>query len=419
MTQAPKRLAHPDRPTEAMKVNFTVRDLKRISPGERKRWVYATGVKGLCMVITPGGAKTFYLAKRMDGRYRRVKIGAFPEVTIEQARKSAMRKLNEEADGKNPAEAKREARAAMTFGDLFTYYMTNHAKPHKRTWQKDQRLYDIHLKPWASRRLSQFKRQDVVALHTRIGKTYPTQANRVLALVSKLFNTASSAGYEGPNPAKGIKRYREVQRERFMDENELPRFLKALDEQDNPLLRDFFRVLLFTGGRRGNVVSMRWQDVDLKRKVWTIPADQFKTGQAVELPLVPAVVDILTRRKEDNQRRDEPSEYVFPNRRRDPRCPHLREPNGALTRICESVDIRGFRLHDLRRTCASWATMQGVPYPVVARMVGHKPQGVTSIYARFDLSAVRDGFDKTVNAMLATTEPQATPTPKPRKRSKK
>ena len=401
MSQAPVRLRREGERPDPLRFPFRKRELERLKPSDRRRWVYDDRTDGLALQITPNGKRSFYYCKRIEGRYRKVKLGDFPEITVEQARTLATRQAGKIAEGQNPAEAKREARAAMTMGDLFNYYMKHHAKPHKRTWQKDQRLYDMHLKKWAGRRLDQIKRGDVVTLHTRLGKTRPVQANRVLALLSKLFNTAAAAGYAGPNPAKGVKRFQEQQRERFMDESELPRFFEALDAEGNQVLSDFFRVLLFTGGRRGNVLSMRWDDIDLKRKVWTIPAEHFKTGQAVEVPLVPAVMDILNRRKAENAGRDEPSEYVFPNRRRDPRCPHLREPNGALTRICENAGIQGFRLHDLRRTCASWATMQGVPYPVVARMVGHKAQGVTSIYARFDQSAVRDGFEKTVNAMLA------------------
>jgi integrase len=392
---------------------FTVDRLEDVQPHESKQvWVYDELVRGLGLCVTPGGARTFYLSGRVEGRFQRFKIGHFPGVSVEQARKTAKRKLGEIADGKNPAEERRQARAAMTFGDLWDRYMAKHAQKHKRTWQEDERQYERHLKPWGNRRLDQITRQDVRALHDRIGikGEAPVAANRVLALVSKVFNFAVNDGFNGDNPARGIQRFAEQSRERFLDADELPRFLTATMAQDDATFRDLFRMLLFTGQRRENVASMRWDELDMSRKVWTIPPAKFKTGKAVEIPLVPQAVAILTARQQAQALRiakgsmtpDDPrADQVFPSKRREGGRPYVYEPKGAFARVCAVAGIKGLRLHDLRRTVASWATMQGVPYPVVARMVGHKAQGVTSIYARFDLSAVRDGFEKTVNAMLA------------------
>lgn len=398
---APLRIITPDRRAEPFRFAFTKRGIERLQPGDRRRTFYDTRAAGLSLRVSPTGHKAFYVARRMEGRFRRVKVGDFPGVTIEQARKLASRMAGQVADGKNPAEARRVARDAMTFGDLFNRYLTVHAKRHKRTWAEDERQYDRHLKRWASRRLDQIKRQDVEALHGRIGNTAPVAANRVLALLSKVYSVAGGMGYAGDNPAKGVQRFGEQARERFLDENELPRFLAAVEADDSDTFRDYFHLLLFTGQRRENVASVRWDEIDLKRRVWTIPAAKFKTGQAVDIPLVPQAVAILESRRDAGP--DTPSEHVFPSRRSDAKVPHLAEPKGAFSRVCKAAGIRDLRLHDLRRTVASWATMQGVPYPVVARMVGHKVQGVTGIYARFDLSAVRDGFERTVNAMLDAT----------------
>jgi len=405
---APMRLVREDKPTDPMRFSFTKRMLERLSAVNDKRtWVYDEQAPGLAMQITPTGHKAFYFAKRIDGRYRKIKLADFAEVSVEQARKLALKQAGAVAQGENPAEAKREARAATTLGDLFDYYLERHAKQHKRTWAEDQRQYDDYLKPWAGRRLDQVKRGDVQALHGRIGKAHPVQANRVLALVSKLFNVARDTGYAGTNPAKGIKRYREQSRDRFLDESELPRFIKAVEAEQDQNFRDLFRLLLFTGQRRDNVCSMRWDEIDLKRRVWTIPADKFKAGSAVQVPLAEQVVEIINDRKKPHDKIkwaecDTRAGYIFPSKRRNAKTPYLVEPKGGFARVLEAAEITDLRLHDLRRTTASWATMQGVPYPVVARMVGHKPQGVTAVYARFDLSSVRQGFQATVDAMLAT-----------------
>ena len=136
--------------------------------------------------------------------------------------------------------------------------MESHAKPHKRTWKEDQRQFDVFLKTWSSRRLSDIKHADVQALHARVGtKNGHYAANRVLALVRAMYNVASAIGFEGHNPTAGVKKFKEQSRDRYLQPDELPKFFAALDGEPNETLRDFFRVALFTGARRANVQAMR------------------------------------------------------------------------------------------------------------------------------------------------------------------
>ena len=397
---APIRLVRHDGRAEPARFAFTKRGLERLEPGESRRYVYDAECDGLAMMLTPAGKKTFYFARRIEGRYRRVKIGRVPSVSVEQARKIATRHDGKVAEGQNPAEDLRSARAATTLGELSAYYIEHHAKVHKRTWREDERQYNQYLKQWSGRRLGEITRHDIATLHARIGRDNGHYAaNRLLAMASKLYTYAASLGYEGAHPCKGVQRFAEQQRERFLDAGELQRFLNAVEAEPNEVFRHYFTVLLFTGGRRENVASMAWSEIDFGREVWTIPGEKFKTGSAVEVPLVKKVMDILNARRVGNAELQ--SQYVFPSKRLEAKVPHLSEPKNAFSRVCETAGITGLRLHDLRRTVASVATMNGVPYPVVARMVGHKVQGVTGIYARFDLTAVREGFEKTVAVMLA------------------
>ncbi|MEZ6191451.1 MAG: tyrosine-type recombinase/integrase [Phycisphaerales bacterium] len=394
---APVRLVREDGPLEPMRFRFTVRLLNQIAPADKQVWVYDTHTPGLTMLTTPNGARTFYLARRIQGRYRRVKLGSFPGITIEQARKLAAKTTGEIADGQNPAEERRQARDATTFGGLFDYYMTAHAKVHKRGWKRDQRAYELHLKRWAGRRLDSIKRADVAALHARIGKEHPIGANRVLALISKVFNVASAIGFEGANPARGVKRFAENQKDRYITAEEMPAFLRELDKEKDDV-RDILYTLLLTGLRRSNCLQMEWAWVDTTRRTLVIPRAAFKGKRDFELPIVPAVMDILERRKAD----DPHPRYVFPNRRKNPKVEHAREPGGALDRVCERAGIAKVTPHDLRRTIASWATERGTPYPVTCGMLGHRPMGVTAVYARYDRQSVRDAFEQTAEAILAT-----------------
>lgn len=399
MAQTRTKRANAHRPEDPTRLDFSKQRLEAEEPQERRRWVYDNVTEGLGLQITPTGHKSFYFAKRINGRYRKIKLGNFPGISVERARELARRHNGDVAKGENPADARQQARAAMTFGELFDLYLEKYAKLHKRTWRYDQEVYQRHLKRWSGRRMDSITRADIQQLHGKIGQDRPTMANRVLALLSKVYNFAIATGCEVSNPVTGLKRFKEASRERFMDADEMRRFLQAIKKEENETHRDYLKVLLFTGARRRNVAAMRWDEVDMRRKVWTIPAEKFKTGQALEVPLVPEVMKILKARQKVNKKRNEPSDYVFPSRNRNPKTPYLDDPRKAFDRVCKKAEISGLTLHDLRRTVASWATKEGVPYPVVGRMIGHSVDGVTAIYARTDLEAVREGFERTVKAM--------------------
>lgn len=402
MSNAAIRLVREGERPQPMRFNFTVKQLDLLAATDSRRWVYDTKAEGLAMQITPSGQKTFYVTRRMQGRYRKVRIGNFRSargqaISIEQARKEAVRLAGQIAEGRNPADDRRSARAAMTFDQLFKLYLEQHAKVRKRSWREDQRQYEKHLKRWAGRRLDAISKADVQRLHASVGKSAPTSANRLVALTGTLYAVAADHGYQGDNPARGIKRFPEQTRDRFLGGDELPRFLAAVDEDVSDTARDWIRVALFTGARRGNVCSMRWDEADFQRKLWTIPGEKAKNGEPIDLPLVPAVMQIIRQRKADPKRH---REYVFQSRITIGATPYFSDPIPAVKRVCKAAKIRSFRPHDIRRTLASWMTAQGVPYPVVMKALGHKAPGVTAIYTRVDLASVREAFEKTVAAML-------------------
>lgn len=394
----------------ADRVAFTKTAIDRLRAGASRRWVYDDGpgkVSGLAVQITPAGAKVFYWMGRINGVKRKRKLGRFPDISVEQARAVAKGLVGDIAKGIDPIEERRKARGTTTLGKLFIDYIEQHAKRHKRTWEEDQGQYDRHLKRWEGRRLEQIKRADVDALHAKISREAPVAANRLMALIGKVFAFAQSKGYDGPNPARGVTRNREQSRERWADADELPRLLDAIDAEPDESMRDYFWLLLLTGQRRRNVAAIKWDDIDFTRKVWTIPSEDFKTGASIEVPLIPQAVGILTARAKLEP--DDPrAAYVFPSKRRKGKTPYLSEPKTAWRRVLTRAGVADLTIHDIRRTVASWATVAGVAYPVVARMVGHTPQGVTSIYARFGIAEVRAGFEKTLAAMLATREGQTT-----------
>lgn len=347
---------------------------------------------GLQLRVTHTGTKTFSWFRRMPhGDMERVTLGRWPDLNVEEARRHAARLSGGAADGINPAEKRRDANLEMTFADLFQIYMARWAKVRKATWRDDESKYRIHLIPLHQKRLSAITRRDVATIHSKIGMDQPTFANRVLALVSKVFNVATEYGlWDGDNPAKGIRHFREQSRDRFLSGDELMRFMDSLNEEPD-FLKSFFLVTLMTGARRANVMAMRWEDLDLNGEVWKIPIT--KNGRPVHVPLVPMVTRVLAGLREAGQE----SEWVFSSKKST--SGHIVNPDKAWDRIIARAGIEDAHIHDLRRTMGSWQAITGASLPIIGKSLGHQSQQATAIYARLDLDPVRAAMGKAASAM--------------------
>ena len=381
------------------KINFTQAAIGRLAAPAKGRIYYAdTKTPGLCLAVWQSGTKSFELYKRMGGRPMRLKIGRFPQVTVEQARKEVARLAGEIARGNNPAGDRRQARGETTLEQMFSMYLEGHAKPHKRTWQGDQDQYNRYLAGWRARKLSQVRRADVAGLHAKIGRDHgPYAANRLLALLSAMFNHAAGLGYDGGNPAKGVKKFKEQSRDRFLHGDEIHAFFHALADEVEPW-PDLFTLALLTGARKANVLAMKWGDLELTRGLWRIPEAESKNKEPMLCILHPAAVEILQRRADANAAADKPSEYVFPSWGE---AGHISETKTAWKRIIDRAQIKDVRLHDLRRTLGSWQAAQGARLSIIGRSLGHKNVASTAVYARLDLDPVRASVNAAGDMILA------------------
>jgi integrase len=387
----------------ADKINFTQAAIDRLpAPAEGRTYYADAKTPGLVLCVWHTGVRTFELYKRMGGRPRRLKIGRFPGVTVEQARKEVARMTGELAQGSNPAHARRAARDETTVGELFALYLDGHAKPHKRTWKEDEAQYKRYLARWKARKLSELRPADVTALHAKIGRENGHYAaNRMLALLSAMFNHAARLGYEGGNPAKGVKHFKEQTRDRFLRADEIRLFFDALGDAQTPdLWRDFFTVALLTGARRANVMSMAWADVELTRGLWRIPESQSKNKEPLLCVLPPAAVDTLQRRADDNAAlpAEDQSPYVFPGKGK---TGHVFDPTKPWKDLLKRAGIKNLRLHDLRRTLGSWQAATGASLSIIGRSLGHKNVATTAVYARLDLDPVRASVNTAADAIMA------------------
>ncbi len=392
------RIAQSDQKKGPLKVDFSRRMLDTLRPPDEGRtWVYDTAQTGLALMITANDARSFYVYKWVNGRPQRVRLGALDEITVDQARKLCAKKLGDIAGGADPMAEKRAIREETTLGELWAWF-GGQAKMRKRSFGTDESRWKHHLESWSSRRLSEIKSVDVSGLHTRIGKDKPITANRVLALLSTMFNRARSIGYTGNNPCEGVQRFAEESRERFLNADELGRFTAAL-KAEGSLYSDLFNTCLWTGQRQGNVRSMRWDEVDLTAGTWTIPAAKFKTAKPLTVHLSPPAMTILKARQNSAA-----GEWVFPQADNPERF--VTNPTKAWRRVCKAAALPDVRIHDLRRTLGSWQAAGGTSLAIVGKSLGHRSERTTAIYARLQLDPVRVAVNAATKAMQAAMKPK-------------
>ncbi|MBM3633610.1 MAG: hypothetical protein FJX03_07940 [Alphaproteobacteria bacterium] len=251
---------------------------------------------------------------------KRVKIDVHGHLTPQEARILAKRQLSKVAYGEDLAHTNKQIRNLPTFADLAKDYIERHAmRKRDKSLKEDQRLLKSHLLPaLGAIKVTAITRQDIEDLHKHLGKK-PYPANRVLALLSKMFSLAISWGWCKENPVIGIQKYQEEKRDRWLTEEETQRLWNVLDKYPQHLTAFIFKFLLLTGARKGEVMQATWNQFDLEKGIWTKPSHLTKQKKTEYLPLSSKVLSVLQEikkiRAEMNAKmKSKPSAYVFPGR---------------------------------------------------------------------------------------------------------
>jgi len=405
MKAAPETIKFKKRPEKRRLNKRTIEALKPPPAPEGAKptqaWIYDQDTPRLAICVWSTGVRTWYWVGGINGRMMRYKIGKYTDVTPENARKHAIRISAQAAQGIDPRIEKRRVRDEMTLLGLFDQYLHEHAKLHKRTWRQDEVMFNCYCGSLKSRTLSSITTAAIKTLHSKVGEDHGKYtSNRILALLSTLFNFAINVNHvrlPDGNPCRGVKRFKEESRERILATgDEFKRFFDALEDEDQ-LFQDFFKLLLLTGARRNNVLSMEWTELNLDAAKWTIPGEKFKNGKTQTIQLHADVIQILRRRLAESK--DEP--WVFPSVRRN-QSGHLDSPEKAWQRVCKKAKLTDLRMHDLRRTHGSWMAMTGASLPIIGKTLGHQNQATTGIYARIaNIDPVKAAVDTAVAAMMA------------------
>ncbi len=380
------------------RMKLTDAAVARLRPREREYTVRDTRIAGLGVRVRPAGGRSWVLLLDSGGRTRRVSLGPVGVKSAAEARREAL----ERQAAPQPEETAKPPGAVPLFRDFvagpWKEAHFNRCKPSGQ--QTASGILRRQLLPaFGSKPLDRISPAHVRQWFDRYSRTAPGGANRALDILQQIMTFAAACGHIEVNPAKGTRRNRRPALMRFLSREELARLHSVLDAQTRSRDRqqaDIVRLLLFTGCRRGEITGLRWSEV---REDMLALSDS-KTGPRT-VPLGSRARRILDRQPRTG------SAFVFPSPR-DPARP--RSPDLPLWyRVRREAGIGDVRLHDLRHTMASHAVMNGVPVPVVSRLLGHSDVRMTLRYAHLadrDIEAAAERVGKAM-ARTMTGEPDS------------
>ena len=375
-------------------------------------------IAGFGLRVTAAGVKSFLLNYRVHGRQRRYTIGQLGTWTAETARQEARRLRTLVDRGEDPfaieqaqkQQAIEDEGRQRTVKDLADYYLSNHAEVHKRPRSvvEDKAMLETIILPRLGQiRVSSVTYRDVSELHTTLKGT-PYRANRVLALLHKMFSFAA-VGDDNEwgvtrNPAAGIPRFHEEKRERWLSEEEFERLVVVMQEypgrcaaeadvseKQREFLRkearcamNAIRLIVVTGCRKSEALTAKWTDFDFARGVWTKPSHNTKEKKTEHVPLNEQALVLLESLPRDG-------EYLFPGRIKGA---HLSDLKGPWAKISELAKLSGVRIHDLRHSFASHLVSSGVSLPIVGKLLGHTQPQTTARYAHLADNPLREASNR-------------------------
>jgi integrase len=381
---------------------------KRKSNGKRTDY-FDDSLPGFSLRVSENGIKTWCISYRFAGKWTRYTFGTFPVIKLAEARETARDALHDVAHGINPATKKKSERNADTFKYLAHEYLERHAKAKKKSWKNDEWIIDKYLNPeFGGVQAKGITRRDVRALLDKIVTKTPIMANRVKALLSKMYNWGilneivnANPAYLVPTPGK------EHQRDKVLSEEEIKSVWKSLDQLRGGEKRNSkYRLLtgaslklrLLTAQRGGEVQGMEWSEIELDSGWWTIPASKTKNGLTHRVFLTEMALRIIEEARKLCGKK--PSQFVFPG----PRGGHIENVQKAIQRIREVTGI-DFTGHDLRRTAATQMTSMGIPRFTVQKILNHAEPGVTKIYDRYSYDAEKrealESWSKRLKVMVS------------------
>ena len=369
--------------------------IAKLRPEDREYTVWDTRVAGLGVRVRPSGSRTFIYHRRMDRGVRKISFGPPALRKVDEVRRTCM----EAATATGEADAAGRGKAPLFRDFVAGRWKADRFERCKPSTQRGARTaLRCHLLPaFGNRRLDRITRSTALRWFEAASRTAPGMANHALDLLRQILNHAIACGHIGTNPVRGIRRNPGRKMTRFLSREEIARLHRVLDRYaagsaSQAQQADIIRLLLLTGCRKNEIVHLRREEVRDGR----LELKDSKTGPRAVL-LNARAQEILKRRMAQGA-----GPWVFPSFR-DPS--RFRSSGLNLWNpIRREAGIEDVRLHDLRHTVASQAAMNGVPLPVVARMLGHADIRTTMRYTHVgdgEIEAAAERIGQAIGAIMA------------------
>ena len=386
-----------------MPAKLTKRRIDDAKPAKKRHVLWDGEVRGFGLRVTPAGERTYVLKYRHRGAQRWFTIGRHGSPwTVEAARKEAKRLLGEVADGKDPAAIKGAKKQALTIAELCNLYLAegvSHKKP--LTIKADRGRIEWHIKPLLGRkRVDAVTRADIERLVVdviagRTAQSTPKErgpgslarggrgvAGQCATLLGTLLSFAVRREMRQDNPARGVKKPALRKMERFLSDAEIGRLAVALDiyrtDGGNPFAVAAIKLLLLTGARRNEILSLQWRDVDFDRQCLRLRNS--KTREKVVFLNAPALLLL------QDMPRVEGNPHVVVGHGAGE---HLKGLDKIWNAVRARAGLEGVRLHDLRHSFASVGVAGGLSLPVLGALLGHRQAMTTARYAHLSADPLR------------------------------
>jgi integrase len=359
--------------------------LDNLESGATRREVPDGRTRGLYFILQPSGVASWAVRYRRNGRNQKLTIGRYPEIDLKLARELALKALAEIAAGRDPAAEKKIKRAAdrAPADDLVEAaverFIQRHVRILKSAREPERVLRREVIEPWKGRRLWDISRRDVQKLIDDIvDRPAPILANRLRTYLKGFFAWCVERDLVEANPVDQVRTpSKETSRDRWLDDAEL-RSVWLTAEALGPPFGSVVQLLILTGQRLGEVAGMRWSELDLAAKLWSLPKERVKNGKAHTVPL------------------SEQALWIIQAQPRYAGCDHVFTANGktavvGFAKIKRRLDsllpanVPPWRLHDLRRSAATGMARIGVDIVVIEKVLNHSSgvlRGIVGVYQR-------------------------------------
>lgn len=266
---------------------------------------------------------------------------------------------------------------ARTVSQVGTDYIELISSKTKKSWVNDSYNLSSHIEPaFGDTPITDLTTIQIDKWHKNIPAKY--NANRTLALLSTICNQAIKWGELNNNPCKGVSKNKEYSRDVFIEKDFYPTFLEAVEKEEAPY-PTIIKLLLHTGLRKTELLSLKWENVDLDSSLAKIPTT--KNGRPHMLPLTKVAVGLIKELPKDN-------DYLFHYQGYP-----LLDIKRPWDRIRTRINRPDLRIHDLRRTIGSWLAQSGVSLHLIGEVLNHKNPKTTMVYARFQKGHVREAIE--------------------------